>query len=99
MSTYIVQPSPKTDQICEDGTELTQLPYPFHVTEDGEVINLATIERIVGFAKDLAVSQVDLWWRDAIKDPQQAVGMYVVTEDRTHVMAVHLTAVMRVEQR
>ena len=27
---------------------------------------------------DLAVQEVNLWWREAWTDPEQAVGMYVV---------------------
>lgn len=81
-----VQPAPRTDNLTADGTELTQLPYPLFVGEDGAVGRQdfwdGRILRVVGFQRDLAVQQVDLWWRDALAAPEQAVGMYVVATDK-----------------
>lgn len=80
-----VQPAPRIDNLTADGRELTQLPYPLFVSEDGSVGRQdfwdGRILRVVGFMRDLAVQQVDLYWKDAYADPQAAVGMYVVAVD------------------
>lgn len=92
-----LQPAPRTDHITADGTELTQLPYPFHVAADGTVQRQdfwhGNPKSVVGFAHDPSVQRVDLWWDDAVKDPQQAVGKYVVTRDDKGGMAVHVIAI------
>lgn len=87
--TIRIQPAPRIDNLSADGQEMTQLPYPLFVEDDGSVGRQdfwdGRILRVVGFMKDLAVQQVDLWWKDAVTDPQKAVGMYVVgvdSEDR-----------------
>lgn len=97
-----LQPAAGTDQITEDGTELQQLPYPFHVlAEDGSIERQDFWQgnplRVIGFAARLDREQVDLWWRDVARDPQRAVGMYVVTQDSRGGMAVHLSAIAKVE--
>jgi hypothetical protein len=80
-----LQPSSVVDQITEDGTELTRLPYPYHVTEDGDVMGQdfwrGEPEGVIGFQRDAAVQKVDLWWDDAVADPQQVVGLYPVLRE------------------
>lgn len=97
-----LQPAAGTDQITEDGTELQQLPYPFHVfAEDGSIDRqdfwMGDPLRVIGFAEKLDRRQIDLRWRDAARNPQRAVGMYVVTQDQSGGMAVHLSAIAKVE--
>jgi hypothetical protein len=79
-----LQPSAKIDGLTADGQEMTQLPYPFYVKEDGSLFDptgfwKGHVDRVVGFQRDSAKQQVDLWWDHAVKDPQKAVGMYLVT--------------------
>lgn len=80
-----VQTASRIDNLTADGQEMTQLPYPLFVDESGMVGRQdfwdGRILRVVGFMRDLAVQQVDLWWKDAYADPQAAVGMYVVAVD------------------
>lgn len=95
-----LQPSAHTDQITTDGQELTRLPYPFHVAEDGSIGRqdfwAGEPLEVIGFQKDLAVEQIDLWWSDCLEDPQAAVGMYVVTRDKNGGMATHVQAIQSV---
>jgi hypothetical protein len=76
-----IQTSEYADQII-DGEELTKMPYPITADETGRVEGQPFIDtsRVIGFQRDLAVQSIDLRWADAVKDPQQAVGMYVVTQ-------------------
>lgn len=79
-----LQPSSFTDQITSDGTELTKLPYPFHVEAATGDIQRQDFWRgdpfrVIGFQNDPHVQHVDLWWDDVAKDPQSAVGKYPVT--------------------
>lgn len=95
-----LQPSEFVDQI-RDGHEMTKLPYPFYVHEDGSVDNQDLWQgdpaRVIGFAADLAVQQVDLWWEDAVADPQRAVGMYIVSVSDKGSMGAHVNAVSSVD--
>lgn len=97
---YMLQPSEFVDQI-RDGHEMTKLPYPFFVNEDGSVRRQDFWDgrpfKVIGFQTDLAVQQIDLWWADATKDPQKAVGMYVVTADEDGDIGVHISAIANVE--
>ena len=97
MKTLMVQPAPRVDKILDDGTELTQLPYPFYGDEAGLVQNQQFWSgkplEIVGFQRDLSKNQVDLEWREAWHRPARAIGMYVVTRDADGGMGTHLTAV------
>lgn len=81
-----VQPASRIDNLTDDGQEMTQQPYPLFVGEDGAVGRQdfwnGRVYRVVGFQRDLAVQQVDLWWRDAYAGPERAVGMYVVAVDK-----------------
>jgi hypothetical protein len=92
-----LQPAPRTDHITADGHELTQLPYPLHVlTFNGRVLD-DWADCVVGFARDLAKQQVDLWWEDYVKgEPEDAVGMYVVIRTKGQYSALS-TAIMKVE--
>lgn len=73
------------------------LPYPFHVFEDGSVDRQdfwrGKVARVIGFQADIDVMTVDLFWFDAVKDPQRAVGMYVVTSDDKNKWAAHRSAI------
>lgn len=95
-----LQPAPRIDNITADGTALHQLPYPFHVYEDGRVgeqdLWNGDPSHVIGFQKDLARRMPDLWWADVVKDPQQAVGMYMVTTSTTGNTGVHLTSIASV---
>lgn len=97
MKILTVQPAASTDQITEDGTELTRLPYPFHCDKDGNVQRQDFWRgkplRVVGFAADLAVHKVDLRWREAFDVPTRALGMYVVSQNADGSVFTHLTAV------
>jgi hypothetical protein len=88
------------DHITADGTELTQLPYPFHVAEDGSVLRQDFWRgdplRILGFTARPEPGDIVLWWADAVKDPQQAVGLYMVSQDSKGNMASHVIAVSAV---
>jgi hypothetical protein len=62
------------------------LPYPFHVDAvTGDVGRQDFWKgapfRVLGFQKDAAVQQVDLWWEQAAADPDQIVGMFAVMLD------------------
>jgi hypothetical protein len=96
-----LQPAPRVDHITDDGRELTQLPYPFYVAEDGKVDRQdfwrGDPYAVIGFQEDLARQQIDLWWDDVVKDPQSAVGKYVVTRDSRGGMGVHVIAIDSVE--
>lgn len=98
-TTITLQPSAHVDNIV-DGHEMTRLPYPFHVDEDG------TVQRqdfwrgdpaaVVGFQRDLSVQRIDVWWDEVVADPQRAVGLYVVTVTAAGQMGVHLAAIASV---
>lgn len=92
----MIQPASYTDQI-RDGHQMTKQPYPLFVEQDGAVRRQDFWKgdplQVIGFAKDLAVQQIDLWWQDAAADPQRAVGMYLVTADSTGQFSTHPTAV------
>ena len=64
----------------EDGI----LPYPYHISEDGLIQRQDFWKgrpfRLIGFAKDSEVNQVDLIFEDWIKKPKSCIGMYAVLE-------------------
>lgn len=97
-----LQPAAHVDHITEDGTELTKLPYPFHVNVHGEIQRQefwkGNPERVVGFVSDLARQEVDLSWDEVYSDPQRAVGQYVITQDSEGGWATHQLAIMRVTE-
>lgn len=95
-----LQPAPHVDHITDDGHELTQLPYPFFVHEDGTIEGIYAdtgSKAVIGFQSDLAVQKVNMWWGEVVKDPQLAVGKYVVTAEKNGGMAVHEIAITSVE--
>lgn len=60
-----------------------KLPYPFHVAEDGGLVEDQDFwqgdpYRVLGFQNDEDVQRVDLWWADAVKDPESIVGRFPV---------------------
>jgi hypothetical protein len=97
MRIITLQPSARTDQITDDGTELQQLPYPFHVDEDGNVLRQdfwrGDPATVLGFQNRVDVQQVDLWWREVVADPQRAVGKYMVTVDRDGAFSTRTIAI------
>lgn len=67
-----LQPSAHTDHITADGTELTQLPYPFHVDAATGLIGRQDFWRgdplaVVGFVADPARIEIDLTWREYVE--------------------------------
>lgn len=62
-----------------------QLPYPFFVREDGRVERQdfwrGKVFRVIGFQASLNKMTVDLFWHDAVRNPEKATGMYVVLAD------------------
>lgn len=101
MRIITLQPSPVVDHITDDGTELTQLPYPYHVEPDGHVQGQdfwqGSPKWIIGFTGDPGRQAVDMWWDDYIKgDPQRAVGMYLVSRDLIGGVWGHQVAIYQV---
>lgn len=98
-----LQPAPIIDGISDDGHSRSQLPYPFHVYRDGRIgqqnVWQGDPSRVIGLVKDLARHQVDLWWADAFKDPEQTVGMYLVVRDDKGGMSAFPTAIVSVQKR
>jgi hypothetical protein len=74
------QPSPHTDHVTDDGTELTKLPYPVLAHPTGLACLGSKEVLIVGFVGDPNRQDVDLWWND-ITDLQATVGMYMIIND------------------
>lgn len=91
-----IQPEPFVDNLV-DGHELTKLPYPFFVDEDGLIAQQDLWQgdpfKVVGFQLDLAVQKIDLWWTDVVANPEIAVGMYLVTADKSGDYGVHSSAI------
>ena len=102
MDIITIQPSAQTDHITEDGTELQKLPYPFHVNERGEIQRQdfwqGRVLRVIGFQRDLARHEIDIWWNEVWAEPDRALNNYVVTLDSDGGMAVHTGAISRAER-
>ncbi len=79
---YEIQPSAYTDQLTDDGVQLTKLPYPIFADEAGMIGRqdfwAGRYTKVIGFQRDLRVQRIDLFWRDTLRDPGEAVGMYLV---------------------
>lgn len=97
MQIITLQPSARTDHITDDGHELQQLPYPFHVDVQGLIQRQdfwqGKVYRVIGFTAKPEAGFIDLSWRAAWDDPEKAVGKYVVTSDdkgdwSTHILAI-----------
>lgn len=95
-----LQPASFVDNMKE-GHEMTKLPYPFVADENGDIEHQDLWQgnplKVIGFQNDLAQQQIDLWWKDAMSDPQQAVGKYLVTLDSQGDWGSHTTAIASVE--
>lgn len=104
-----IQPEAFVDNVWvnEDGqvVEGKKLPYPFHVKEDGSVDRQdfwrGDPEAVVGFQADVNVQSVDLWWEDAVKDPDAIVGMFPVMIEKgkgfyTYTVAIESVQVFEV---
>lgn len=102
MHIITLQPAQITDHLTDDGHELTQLPYPFHVTDDGLVLHQdfwqGSPARIIGFAARVDVHSIDLDWSEAVAEPQRAVGMYVVSADEKNTWATHTVVIESVTE-
>lgn len=81
---------------------MTKLPYPYFTAEDGMIGRQDFWKgdplRVIGFAKDLYEQAVDLWWQDAVVNPQSAVGMYLITASADGTWSTHRTAIGSVEE-
>lgn len=92
-----LQPAARIDNITDDGHVGYQLPYPFYVAEDGSIQNQefwqGTATAVIGFQKDLARQTIDLFWREAVLNPELTLGMYLVTTDRHGTWGTHGTAI------
>lgn len=93
-----VQVAPEVDGLSADGHARYRTPYPVVIREDGHVGNQSFWQghtrHAIGFQKDLAKMRIDLFWADAFKDPEQMVGMYLVTDNADGNWGVHRTAVV-----
>jgi hypothetical protein len=91
-----IQPEPYIDNMVDDH-EMTKLPYPYVVDQDGLVAGQDFWKgdpyQVIGFQKDLAAQRIDLHWTEVLKDPRSAVGMYLVTSDENGDWGTHWTAV------
>lgn len=97
MRIITIQPAEVTDQIIEDGTELTRLPYPFHIREDGAIDRQDFWKgeplALIGFQDQIDVLRVDLGLAEFWRYPQTAVGKYAITLDMDGTMNTHLVAI------
>jgi hypothetical protein len=76
-----IQEAPQTDLITDDGFVGSKLPWPVTADEQGVVTVPCSIKmrQVVGFVRDLAKQQIDMWWAEAFADPSKIVGTYMVT--------------------
>lgn len=99
--TITIQPSEYVDAIAPGGTEMTRLPYPFHVTaEDGMVQRQdfwrGRVEQVIGFVAAPDSQKFVLTWSQAVKRPFEMIGKYVVTSDAEGNWSTHLSAISQV---
>lgn len=92
-----LQPSARTDHITDDGTELQQLPYPFHVDEHAHVLRQdfwrGRVARVIGFTDRPEPGNITVTWSEAWADPAQVVGKYLVTADDVDQWSTHVSAI------
>lgn len=92
-----IQPDQIQDGTAPDGTPLYRLPYPFHITDTGQVERQdfwgGAPKSIVGFQNDPDVQRIDLWWADVVLDPQSAVGKYAVFSDADGTMWTNMVPI------
>lgn len=97
----LMQPSEFTDQLTADGQELTKLPYPIAADEAGLVGNQDFWQgdpfRAIGFQRDLARHEIDVTWSEVFREPELAIGLYLVSADSRGNFGVHHTAIGSVE--
>ena len=98
---YRIQLAERPDAMSEDGHIGYQLPWPVIAYADGFVWGAhahwcGSVTRVIGFQKDMAKQTIDLDWPGFLLDPQQAVGMYLVTSDKNGTWGTHDTAVSSV---
>jgi hypothetical protein len=97
MTIVAFQRNANIDGILEDGTTRGSLPYPFYGDEDGMIQNQDLWQgeayKIIGFQKDLAVQRIDLHYRDAFKNPDATVNMYMIVSNAQGKWSVYETAV------
>ena len=98
---FRIQPSEFVDNMWEGGHMGTKLPYPFYVNGEGLVgrqdVWNGDPYRVLGFARNLRVHEVNLTWDEAVQDPSRAVGMYLVTWGKVEGIGTHETAVSSIE--
>lgn len=95
-----IQEAPITDNITDDGHVGAKLPWPVTADKDGTIVvpsSLLGMRLAVGFAKDLAVHEVNVSWAEAFADPQKVIGMYLVSLSTNEVMGASVSAVDSVE--
>lgn len=101
-----VQMSAYTDNLwgAESGeiAEGTRLPYPYYVNEAGEVQRQdfwnGTVAAVIGFTREPDRRAIDLYWADAWREPDRAIGMYIVTRNAAGQWATWPVAVQSMEE-
>jgi hypothetical protein len=99
-----IQLSESTDNITADGTELTRLPYPFYVDQDGVIINRWAGQEevaVIGFVRNPNRQEVDVWWADVIANRMwpTLTGLYMISRERgSGIWSTHLQAVKSVTE-
>lgn len=83
MKLTTIQCAPVIDNVLDDGTALTQLPYPYHLDEEGFVHGLMRlkISNLIGFQENVREQRVDLHWFSiqlGTHKIEDAIGMYPV---------------------
>ena len=71
-----------------------RLPYPYFVDEETGLIGRQDFWKgypyqLVGFAENPRAGEIDLWWAEAVQDPDQVSGMYPVTIDADGEISTH----------
>ncbi|MCF6467379.1 hypothetical protein FAF44_02980 [Nonomuraea sp. MG754425] len=70
-----------------------ELPKPFFADESGAIgrqdVWKGNPAQVIGFQYDPDLPEIDLLWDDAIQDPDQASGMYLVTADADGNFSTH----------
>jgi hypothetical protein len=96
MRTYKIQPAAFTDQVTDDGEQLTKKPYPIVVRENGEIVGSPLHVAVIGFVRDLARQEVDMPWSGVLvagRPIYPVVGSYVIVQDRKGRWSTLATAV------
>lgn len=107
MKTITIQPESFVDNVwvgkAGDLVEGKKLPYPFHVSEDGKVQDQdfwqGDPSACLGFQRDEDVQQIDLWWSDAVENPDSIVGMFPVFTQVGGPLYTYTVAIESIEVR